>query len=215
MAKDPKEEKVTQEEEQKAKQEEQTQQEEKASQDSSKEQESQEEAREEKAESTKEAKDEQKEPEVSPEEKLKAELQEFKDKYLRLYSEFDNYRKRTAKEKADFMKSANRDLILSLLPTLDDWKRADKAFDPEKADASQVKEGYDLIFQKFSKVLEKEGVTPIEVQKGDDFDVEKHEAVTQFPAPSEDLKGKVVDELEKGYQLGDKVIRFSKVVVGS
>ncbi len=146
---------------------------------------------------------------------LKTELGEFKDKYLRLYSEFDNYRKRTAKEKADFLKSANKDLILELLPVLDDLQRADKAFDPEKANIEQLKEGYDLVFQKFHKALQKNGLQVIAVKKGDTFDVEQHEAVTQFPAPSDDLKGKVIDEVEKGYKLGDKVIRFSKVVVGA
>jgi molecular chaperone GrpE len=148
-------------------------------------------------------------------EKLKQEVGEFKDKYLRLYSEFDNFRKRSIKEKSEFLKSANKDLILSLLPVIDDLERAEKAFDPEKSQVSQLKEGYDLIFNKLRKALEKAGLQAIENTKGQAFDVELHEAVTQFPAPSDDLKGKVVDELEKGYRLDDKVIRFAKVVVGA
>lgn len=153
--------------------------------------------------------------EQDAQDKLKAEVGEFKDKYLRLYSEFDNFRKRTAKEKIEFMKSANKDLMLAIIPVIDDMERADKAFDKEKVTVDQVKEGFDLIILKLKKALEKEGLTEIESAVGKTFDVEYHEAVTQFPAPSEDMKGKVVDELEKGYKLGEKVIRFSKVVVGA
>lgn len=140
------------------------------------------------------------------------ELAEFKNKYLRLYSEFENFRKRTAKEKLDFMKTANQDLILDLLPVIDDFERAQQSFDAENADS--FKEGIDLIFSKLLKVLEKSDVKPIEA-KGETFDTELHEAITQIPAPSDDMKGKVVDEVEKGYLLGEKVIRYSKVVIGS
>lgn len=148
-------------------------------------------------------------------ERLKKDVEEFKDKYLRLYSEFENFRRRTAKEKVDFLKTANKDLILALLPVLDDFERGDKAFNKEKTSVEQLKEGYDLIFHKFKMALEKEGLKKIEVSQGSEFDVEQHEAVTQFAAPTPELKGKVIDELEKGYLLGDKVIRFSKVVVGA
>jgi molecular chaperone GrpE len=147
-------------------------------------------------------------------EKLKQEVEAYKDKYLRLYSEFDNFRRRTAKEKVDFLKTANKDLILALLPVIDDFERSAKAFDKDKTTVEQLKQGNDLIYHKLKMIMEKEGLKAIEHTVGKPFDVEMHEAVTQFPAPSEDLKGKVVDELEKGYTLGDKVIRFSKVVVG-
>jgi molecular chaperone GrpE len=145
--------------------------------------------------------------------KLKAELAELKDKYLRLNAEFDNYRKRTAKEKVDFLKTANEDLIVSLLPILDDFERAVKAFD-KAPDAEAIKEGVQLIYNKFSKTLENKGLKPME-SIGNAFDAESHEGITQIPAPSEEMKGKVVDEVEKGYYLNDKVIRFAKVVIGA
>ena len=154
------------------------------------------------------------EGEETSEEKLKAELAEFKDKYLRLYSEFENFRRRTNKEKIEFLKTANKDLIVALLPILDDYLRADKAFDKANTTTEQVKEGYELIFKKLKTTLEKQGLKEIKNPSGEVFDTEYHEAVTQFPAPSKDMKGKVVDELEKGYMLGDKVVRFTKVVVG-
>jgi len=146
--------------------------------------------------------------------KAKAEIAELKDKHLRLYSEFENFRRRTNKEKIEFLKTANKDLIISLLPVVDDYLRADKAFDKENTTTEQVKEGYELIFKKLQASLGKHGLKEIDNSIGQAFDTEFHEAVTQFPAPSEDMKGKVVDELEKGYILGDKVIRFAKVVVG-
>lgn len=140
------------------------------------------------------------------------ELNEFKDKYLRLYSEFENYRKRTSKEKADLIVTAAEKMIVKLLPVVDDFERAQKAFD-ESDDSEAIKEGVDLIFAKLVKTLEQQGLNPIGAQ-GEAFDSELHEAVTQIPAPSEDMKGKVVDEIEKGYYLGEKVIRYSKVVIG-
>lgn len=145
--------------------------------------------------------------------KLKAELADMKDKYLRLYSEFDNYRKRTSKEKVDFLKTANEDLLVSLLPVIDDLERAIKSFE-NTADAESIKEGVKLIYNKFTKTLENKGLKPME-SVGKAFDAESHEGITQIPAPSEELKGKVVDEVEKGYYLNDKVIRFAKVVIGS
>ncbi|UZR95438.1 nucleotide exchange factor GrpE [Chondrinema litorale] len=153
--------------------------------------------------------------EDGPLEKLQGELTESKDKYLRLYSEFENYRRRTSKEKIDFMKTATEDLIKDLLPILDDFERAQSSFPEAKDDEKDpVREGFDLIYKKFKNTLEKQGVTEIENPKGKELDTNLHEAITQFPAPSEDLKGKIVDQVEKGYMLGEKVVRFAKVVVG-
>ncbi len=153
-------------------------------------------------------------PEVSEIDKLKAELADQKDKYLRMYSEFENFRRRTAKEKLEMVKTANEGLMQDLLPIVDDFERADKSFS-EDSDIKGVKEGIDLIYQKFVKAIEKKGVVKIAVDKGSDFDPEFHEAITQIPAPEEELKGKVVDVIEKGYLLGEKVIRFAKVVTGA
>lgn len=141
------------------------------------------------------------------------ELQEFKDKYLRLYSEFENFRKRTNKEKLELISTANERLILELLPVLDDFERAEKSM-TEATEVEAVKDGVNLIKEKFAKVLEAKGLKPIDA-KGKDFDSELHEGITQIPAPEEGLKGKVVDEVERGYKLGEKVIRYSKVVIGS
>lgn len=161
--------------------------------------------------------DEQKEEvieEVSAEEKLQAELKESQDKYLRLYSEFENFRRRTSKEKLDLMSTANEGLIQSLLPVVDDMERAEKSIE-DGGDVDSIKEGLNLVFTKFKGVLESKGVKKIEAGAGSDFDVDLHEAITQIPAPEEKLKGKIVDVVEKGYQLADKVIRFAKVVTGA
>lgn len=152
--------------------------------------------------------------EPSEVEQLKAALADQKDKYLRLYSEFENFRRRTAKEKLEMVKTANEGLILDLLPVVDDFERADKSFSDE-TELGSMKEGVDLIYQKLVNALEKKGVAVIDVSKGSDFDPELQEAITQIPAPEEELKGKVVDVIEKGYQLGEKVIRFTKVVTGA
>lgn len=144
---------------------------------------------------------------------IEDELKEFKDKYLRLYSEFENFRRRTAKEKLDLMTTASEGVILDMLPVIDDFERAEKALQ-DSEDVKAIKEGTELIINKFRKILTDKGLKPIET-KGETFDVDLHEAITQFPAPSEDLKGKIMDETEKGYYLGEKVIRFAKVVVGS
>jgi molecular chaperone GrpE len=144
--------------------------------------------------------------------KLQAELGESKDKYLRLYSEFENFRRRTSKEKLEMIQSANEQLIRSLLPVADDFERAEKSF-REKADKDA--EGFTLIRNKFKKVLEQYGVRPMEIQAGADFNPDLHEAITQVPAPEENLKGKVIDVVEKGYLLNEKVIRYAKVVVGN
>lgn len=161
---------------------------------------------------TKKKKRSAKKPKHSKEEKLQNQVNEINDKYLRLYSEFDNYRKRTIKERIELSKTASEEVIIELLPILDDFERAIKS-NEESEDCSAIKDGINLIYTKFKSTLEKKGLKPIE-SKGNDFDTDFHEAITQIPAPSDDLKGKIVDEIEKGYQLGDKVIRFSKVVIG-
>jgi len=147
--------------------------------------------------------------------KLKDELSESKDKYLRLYSEFENYRRRTSKEKLDMVQTANEELMAELLPVIDDFERAIKTMDDDETDLSSVKDGISLIHNKFGKALEKKGLKPMDSKEGMDFDPEIHEAITQIPAPKPKLKGKVVDVIEKGYMLKDKVIRYAKVVIGN
>jgi len=144
--------------------------------------------------------------------KLQAELAESKDKYLRLYSEFENFRRRTSREKLEMIQSANEQLLQNLLPVVDDFERAEKSF-REKNDKDS--EGFFLIQNKFKKILEQHGVKIMDVQQGYEFNPDIHEAITQVPAPNEKLKGKVVDVVEKGYLLNDKVIRYAKVVVGN
>jgi molecular chaperone GrpE len=147
--------------------------------------------------------------EKSPEEKYN----ELNDRYLRLYSEFDNYRKRTQRERADLLKTAGEDIYKTMLPLLDDVERALKSNETAK-DIKAVNEGLTLIHAKFNQSLKQKGLEPI-VSIGQPFNVDLHEAITNVPAPSEDMKGKVVDEVEKGYTLHGKVIRFAKVVVGN
>ncbi|SFF02582.1 nucleotide exchange factor GrpE [Thermoflexibacter ruber] len=144
-------------------------------------------------------------------EKWKKEFAEMKEKYVRLYADFENYRKRTAKEKLDFMTTANEGLMVSLLPVLDDFERAQKNFDNQ--DIESLKQGMVLIHDKLFKILEQKGLKPMVDVKGSDFNADYHEAITQIPMP--EMQGKVVDELEKGYFLGEKVVRYAKVVVGS
>lgn len=148
----------------------------------------------------------------SSENEIQKEDQNFKEKYIRLYSEYENYRKRTAKEKIDLITNASENVIKELLPILDDFERA---IDNNKnvEDASVLKEGFDLIYSKMHKGLINQGLKPMEAN-GKDFDSEIHEAITKIPAPNEKLKGKVVDVIEKGYQINEKVIRYAKVVVG-
>ena len=147
--------------------------------------------------------------------RLKDELAESKDKYLRLYSEFENFRRRTAKEKLDMVQTANEDLMTALIPVIDDFERAEKSFEDKSTDLKAVKEGVQLIHNKFKKVLEQKGLKAMEGKEGMDFDSEYHEAITQIPAPKKSLKGKVVDVVEKGYMLKEKVIRYAKVVIGN
>ncbi len=145
--------------------------------------------------------------------KITQELADQKDKYLRLLADFENFRRRTAKEKIDFLEQANAKLILELLPVLDDFERAAKSMDAPETSIESVKNGITLVYGKFLKSLERQGLMPIH-SNGEVFDVEKHEAITQIPAPTEDMKGKIIDTVEKGYTLGEKVVRFAKVVIG-
>ena len=145
-------------------------------------------------------------------EKLQAEIQELKDKYLRQVAEFDNFRKRTARESLELRLTAGREVISSLLEVLDDCDRAEKQIQSSN-DINAIKEGIQLVFNKLRAILQAKGVKPMQ-SIGKDFDPDQHEAITEIPAPNQELKGKVVDEIEKGYYLNDKIIRFAKVVVG-
>lgn len=145
-------------------------------------------------------------------EKLKSELEEQKNKYLRLFAEFDNFKKRNAKERIELIQTAGKEVVQSLLDVLDDCDRAEKQLQ-QTEDINIIKEGIQLIFNKLRSILQAKG---LQSMKSIDtlFDVEKHEAITEIEAPKEDLKGKVIDEVQKGYYLNDKLIRFAKVVVG-
>ncbi len=146
-------------------------------------------------------------------EKIQAELKEQKDKYLRLMAEFDNFRRRTAKERLELIQTAGKDVIISLLDVLDDCDRAEKQLQTSD-DIELQKEGIRLVFNKLRNTVISKGVKAME-SVHTDFDVEKHEAITEIPAPTPKLKGKVLDEVVKGYYLNDKLIRFAKVVVGN
>ncbi|SMO93091.1 molecular chaperone GrpE [Saccharicrinis carchari] len=153
---------------------------------------------------------------LSPEEiqieELTAKVSELNDRYLRLSAEYDNYRKRTLKERMELLKNAGEGLLSGILPVVDDFERAIAHLD-DASDISAVKEGIDLIYNKFQEFLKRNGVVEIEsIDK--DFDTDLHEAVTKIPAPTNKMKGKVIDCIEKGYMLNDKVMRFAKVVVG-
>ena len=139
-------------------------------------------------------------------------LQAEKDKHLRLFAEFENYKKRTSKERMELYKTAGKEVMTVLLPILDDFERALTHADDDK-EAEELRKGVLLIYQKMVKTLEQKGLTAIEVKQGDVFDAEVHQAITQIPAPSDDLKGKIIDCIETGYKLGDKIIRHPKVVV--
>jgi molecular chaperone GrpE len=144
--------------------------------------------------------------------KLQQELDEQKDKYIRLFAEFDNYKRRSAKERIELIQTAGKEVITSLLDVLDDCDRAEKQLQ-KSDDIEQIKEGVQLVFGKLRNTLQSKGVKAME-SIGTDFDVEKHEAITEIPAPTEELKDKIVDEVTKGYYLNDKIIRFAKVVLG-
>ena len=159
-------------------------------------------------------------PETAPEEQgtednaeqaQSEESTDWQDKYLRLYAEFDNFRKRTMRERGELIRNAGMDVMEKMLPILDDF---DRAAQHASDDLAAVLEGQGLIHTKFKQVLEAQGLTKMEVNQGDAFDVELHEAITNIPAPTPDLAGKVVDVVEPGYKLNDKIMRYAKVVVG-
>ena len=143
---------------------------------------------------------------------LKDELSQEKDKFLRLFAEFENYKRRTSKERIDLFSTASQDVIQSLLPVIDDFDRA--LIEMSKHEETELSKGVKLIKNKLQSTLEQKGLSLIEVNNGDIFDSDIHEAVTQISAPNDELKGKIIDVIEKGYKLGDKVIRFPKVVIG-
>jgi molecular chaperone GrpE len=144
--------------------------------------------------------------------KLKQEVQDQKDKYLRLFAEFDNFRKRSARENLDIRQTAGKEVIISLLDVLDDCERAEKQLQSAE-NIDQIKEGVQLVFNKLRATLQARGLKPMQ-SVHTDFDVEKHEAITEIPVQDPKLKGKVIDEVQKGYYLNDKIIRFAKVVIG-
>jgi molecular chaperone GrpE len=163
-----------------------------------------------------EAKPKKKAKKKNKDKELIAELEnknkEAEDRYIRLSAEFDNYRKRTLKERMELTKSAGESVLLNILPVIDDFNRAIQSMADEHNE-SAIKDGIELIFGKFNDFLKQNGVSEIEA-KGKEFDTDIHEAITKIPAPEEKLKGKVVDVIQKGYSLNDKVIRFAKVVIG-
>jgi molecular chaperone GrpE len=146
--------------------------------------------------------------------KLESEISDLKDKYLRLYSDFENFRKRTAKERIDLIKTASEEVLKDLIPVVDDFERATKASENEP-DVVKIREGNQLIFHKLVRILESKGLKVMEDLTGKPFNPDTQEAITQIPAPSEELKGMVIDVVEKGYTLGEKVVRYAKVVTGA
>lgn len=143
---------------------------------------------------------------------LEEELNLEKEKFLRLFAEFENYKRRTSKERVELFKTAGQEVIQSILPVMDDFDRA--LLELKKAENDTLFQGVALIHNKLKETLKSKGLQQFEVKQGDTFDAETHEAITQIPAPSDDLKGKIIDIVEKGYQLGDKIIRYPKVVIG-
>jgi len=149
---------------------------------------------------------------MDPLESARIELQNEKDRYLRLFAEFENYKKRTGRERIELFKTASQEVMVSMLPVLDDFERALKEIN--KSDDDNLFTGVSLISNKLLETLKAKGLQAIETNQGDSFDAELHEAITQIPAPSKNLKGKIIDVVEKGYTLGDKIIRYPKVVIG-
>ena len=144
---------------------------------------------------------------------LNNQVSDEKDKFLRLFAEFENYRKRTSKERLDLFKTASQELMTALLPISDDMDRALLEF--KKTENDDLVQGFELIYSKFNEILKSKGLTQMEVNKGDKFDAESHEAITQIKADKSKNKGKIVDVIEKGYMLGDKILRYPKVVVAN
>ncbi len=157
-------------------------------------------------------KSKKKDPKEDKIQELGEQIEKLNDRYLRLQAEFDNYRKRTIKEKADLLKSAGEDVLKDMLPVIDDMDRAIETIEAAE-DKDAIKAGMQLIDQKFKEFVKQKGVTEIDAMH-QEFDTDVHEAMTKIPAPKEELKGKVVDVIQKGYKLNDKVIRFAKVVIG-
>lgn len=155
----------------------------------------------------------EKEGEKNPLEVLKSEVEKEKDRYLRLFAEFENYKKRTGKERLELFKTASQDVMISLLPILDDFERALKEI--EKREDDTLFKGVELINNKLNETLRQKGLEVIKTDAGENFDADLHEAITQIPAPSEEMKGKIIDVIEKGYSLGEKIIRYPKVVIGN
>jgi len=149
---------------------------------------------------------------VSVEVQLQTSLEKEKDKFLRLFAEFENYKKRTNKERIDLFKTANQEVLVAMLPILDDFDRALTAIN--QSEDQNLVTGVNLIFDKLKNILASKGLETVALAQGDDFNADFAEAITQIPAPSDALKGKIVDVVEKGYKLGDKIIRFPKVVLG-
>jgi molecular chaperone GrpE len=150
--------------------------------------------------------------EISKEEQLSQDLASEKDKFLRLFAEFENYKRRTARERIELFKTANQEVLLAMLPVLDDFDRA--LTEIKKTDDNILIQGVELIQEKLKTTLVSKGLEQVDVKVGDAFDADFAEAITQIPAPSAKMKGKIVDVIEKGYKLGDKIIRFPKVVIG-
>ncbi|MCB7481374.1 nucleotide exchange factor GrpE [Christiangramia sediminis] len=153
-----------------------------------------------------------KEDELTEEERLKEDVQKEKDKFLRLFAEFENYKRRTSKERLDLFKTANQEVMTAMLPIMDDFDRALNEL--KKSGDENLLKGIELIHNKLKETLKAKGLERMEVEHGSDFDSEVHEAITQIPAPSDDLKGKIVDVVEPGYKLGERIIRYPKVITG-
>ncbi len=155
---------------------------------------------------------ENRESDLTEEELLKEDLQKEKDKFLRLFAEFENYKRRTSKERLELFKTANQEVMTAMLPVMDDFDRAMNEL--RKSADDNLLQGIELIHNKLRETLTSKGLQRMPVEQGDDFDAEIHEAITQVPAPSEKLKGKIVDVVEPGYKLGERIIRYPKVVIG-
>ncbi|WP_194532265.1 nucleotide exchange factor GrpE [Zobellia nedashkovskayae] len=151
--------------------------------------------------------------ELSVEEQLREDLAKEKDKFLRLFAEFENFKRRTSKERVELFKTAGQEIMVSMLPVLDDFERALKEM--AKSEDKEMFKGVELIRVKFRETLKSKGLEEVEAEAGDVFNADLHEAITQIPAPNKNLKGKIVDVVEKGFKLGDKIIRHPKVVVGN
>ncbi|WP_437396967.1 nucleotide exchange factor GrpE [Flagellimonas lutimaris] len=150
---------------------------------------------------------------ISDEDKLREDLAKEKEKFLRLFAEFENYKRRTSKERMDLFKTAGQEVIVSLLPVMDDFDRALKEL--SKSEDKEMFKGVELISNKFKETLKNKGLEQVEANPGDTFDAEVHDAITQIPAPDKKMKGKIIDVVEKGFKLGDRIIRHPKVVVGN